>query len=80
MQALFEEWLKLAEHIGTVCVAEKRVVAGAESCTGGLIAAVLMLQTLYFKFMESYSCWLTLKFTKPEKDLKVCKLTTYTIK
>jgi nicotinamide-nucleotide amidase len=41
MNALFDEWLKLAEHIGDVCVAEKRVIVGAESCTGGLIAAVL---------------------------------------
>ena len=41
MHALFDEWLKLAEHIGTVCVAEKRMITGAESCTGGLIAAVL---------------------------------------
>ena len=41
MRALFDEWMKLAEHIGVVCVAEKRVIAGAESCTGGLIAAVL---------------------------------------
>ena len=41
MNALFDEWLKLAEHIGTVCIAQKRVIAGAESCTGGLIAAVL---------------------------------------
>ena len=41
MNALFDEWLKLAEHIGKVCVAEKRMIVGAESCTGGLIAAVL---------------------------------------
>ena len=41
MSALFDEWLKLAAHIGTVCVAEKRIIVGAESCTGGLIAAVL---------------------------------------
>lgn len=41
MTALFDEWVKLAEHIGKVCVSEKRVIAGAESCTGGLIAAVL---------------------------------------
>ena len=41
MPALFDEWLKLAEHIGAVCVAEKRVITGAESCTGGLVAAVL---------------------------------------
>ncbi len=41
MSALFNEWLKLAQHIGKVCVAENRVIAGAESCTGGLIAAVL---------------------------------------
>jgi nicotinamide-nucleotide amidase len=41
MNALFDEWLKLAEHIGEVCVAENRVIVGAESCTGGLIAAVL---------------------------------------
>lgn len=41
MHALFDEWLKLAEHIGAICVAEKRVIAGAESCTGGLIASVL---------------------------------------
>ena len=41
MHALFDEWMKLAEHIGVVCIAEKRVVTGAESCTGGLVAAVL---------------------------------------
>ncbi len=41
MNALFDEWLKLAEHIGKVCVAEERIIVGAESCTGGLIAAVL---------------------------------------
>ncbi len=41
MSALFDEWLKFATHIGTVCIAEKRVIVGAESCTGGLIAAVL---------------------------------------
>ena len=41
MHALFDEWMKLAEHIGVVCVAEKRVIVGAESCTGGLVAAVL---------------------------------------
>ncbi len=41
MGALFDEWLKLATHVGHVCVAEKRVIVGAESCTGGLIAAVL---------------------------------------
>ena len=41
MSALFDEWLKLAEHVGTVCVAEKRIIVGAESCTGGLVSAVL---------------------------------------
>lgn len=41
MSALFNEWLKLAAHIGNVCVAEKRIIVGAESCTGGLITAVL---------------------------------------
>lgn len=41
MQALYDEWLKMATHIGAVCLAEKRIVAGAESCTGGLISAVL---------------------------------------
>ena len=41
MHALFDEWLKLAQYVGTICVAEKRVIAGAESCTGGLITAVL---------------------------------------
>ena len=41
MSALFDEWTKLAEHIGKVCVAEKRIIVGAESCTGGLVAAVL---------------------------------------
>ncbi len=41
MNALFDEWIRLAEHIGKVCVAEKRIIAGGESCTGGLIAAVL---------------------------------------
>ena len=41
MSALFDEWLKFAAHIGNVCVAEKRIIVGAESCTGGLITAVL---------------------------------------
>ena len=41
MRALFDEWLMLADHIGAICVHEKRVITGAESCTGGLIAAVL---------------------------------------
>ena len=41
MQALYDEWLKMATHVGAVCLAEKRIVAGAESCTGGLISAVL---------------------------------------
>lgn len=41
MHALFDEWLKLAEHIGKVCVARKCVIVGAESCTGGLISGVL---------------------------------------
>ena len=41
MNALFDEWLKLATHIGQVCIAERRVIVGAESCTGGLITAVL---------------------------------------
>ena len=41
MNALYDEWLKLAAHIGAVCIAEKRIIVGAESCTGGLIAAVL---------------------------------------
>lgn len=41
MHALFDEWLNLADHIGKVCVTEQRVIVGAESCTGGLIAAVL---------------------------------------
>jgi nicotinamide-nucleotide amidase len=41
VNALFDEWLQLADHIGTVCIAEKRIIVGAESCTGGLITAVL---------------------------------------
>jgi len=41
MHALFDEWLQLATHLGKQCVAQGRVIAGAESCTGGLIAAVL---------------------------------------
>lgn len=41
MQALYDEWLKMAAHVGVVCVAERRIVVGAESCTGGLISAVL---------------------------------------
>lgn len=41
MHALFDEWLKLAAHLGARCVASGQVIAGAESCTGGLISAVL---------------------------------------
>jgi nicotinamide-nucleotide amidase len=41
MHALYDEWVKLAAYVGHVCIAEKQVIAGAESCTGGLISAVL---------------------------------------
>lgn len=41
MHALFDEWLKVAAHLGGRCVVQGHVIAGAESCTGGLIAAVL---------------------------------------
>ena len=43
--ALFDEWhLKLAAHLGARCVASGQVIAGAESCTGGLISAVYQRQ------------------------------------
>ena len=30
MHALFDEWIKLAAHLGENCVAQRRVIAGAE--------------------------------------------------
>jgi len=41
MAALYDEWLRLAERIGVACARHGQMIAGAESCTGGLIAAVL---------------------------------------
>jgi nicotinamide-nucleotide amidase len=41
VSALYQEWLCAAAHVGVICVAQRRVIVGAESCTGGLIAAVL---------------------------------------
>lgn len=41
MHALFDEWQLLAAQLGRACVAHGSVIAGAESCTGGLVAAVL---------------------------------------
>ncbi|MBL8309649.1 MAG: nicotinamide-nucleotide amidohydrolase family protein [Burkholderiales bacterium] len=39
--ALHPEWLALATHLGRIASARAAMVAGAESCTGGLIAATL---------------------------------------
>ena len=64
MHALFDEWLKLAEHIGTVCVAEKRVIVGAESCTGGLVAAVLT-------GVSGSSAWVDRGFVTYSNDAKM---------
>ena len=64
MNALFDEWLKLAAHIGNVCVAEKRVIVGAESCTGGLIAAVLTS-------VSGSSAWLDRGFVTYSNEAKI---------
>ena len=64
MNALFDEWLKLAAHIGNVCVAEKRVIVGAESCTGGLIAAVLTS-------VSGSSAWLDRGFVTYSNEAKM---------
>lgn len=64
MNALFGEWLKLAEHIGNVCVAEKRIIVGAESCTGGLIAAVLTS-------VSGSSAWVDRGFVTYSNDAKM---------
>ncbi|MCC7068427.1 MAG: nicotinamide-nucleotide amidohydrolase family protein [Burkholderiales bacterium] len=41
MHALFDEWMALAARLGRVCMTGGCVIAGAESCTGGLIAAAI---------------------------------------
>ncbi|MBC7708677.1 MAG: CinA family protein [Rhizobacter sp.] len=64
MSALFDEWTKLAEHIGEVCVAEKRIIVGAESCTGGLIAAVLTS-------VSGSSAWLDRTFVTYSNEAKM---------
>ena len=64
MSALFDEWLKLAEHIGKVCVAEKRIIVGAESCTGGLIMAVLTS-------VAGSSAWVDRGFVTYSNDAKM---------
>lgn len=63
MHALFDEWLKLAEHIGVVSVADKRIITGAESCTGGLIAAALTS-------VSGSSAWVDRGFVTYSNDAK----------
>lgn len=64
MHALYDEWLKLAAHIGQVCIAERRVIAGAESCTGGLISAVLTS-------VSGSSAWVDRGFVTYSNDAKM---------
>ena len=45
MRALFDEWLKLAEHVGIVCVAEKRVVDAEARLHRGLLLHATTLGT-----------------------------------
>lgn len=64
MQALFDEWLKLAEYLGRICTDEKRVIVGAESCTGGLIAAVLTS-------VSGSSAWIDRSFVTYSNEAKM---------
>ena len=64
MSALFDEWAKLAEYIGKISVAEKRVIVGAESCTGGLIAAVLTS-------VSGSSAWVDRSFVTYSNEAKI---------
>ncbi|MFN3629684.1 MAG: CinA family protein [Casimicrobiaceae bacterium] len=41
MDRLPAAWVNAAERLGAACLSRGRVLAGAESCTGGLIAATL---------------------------------------
>jgi nicotinamide-nucleotide amidase len=41
MAAISENWLQLATSLGEHCVASGVMLTGAESCTGGLIAATI---------------------------------------
>ncbi len=67
MHALFDEWLKLAACLGQQCVAGGRVIAGAESCTGGLISAVLTS-------VSGSSAWVDRTLVTYSNDAKVALL------
>jgi nicotinamide-nucleotide amidase len=64
MNVIPERWQALAREIGELCVARNEMLCGAESCTGGLIAATLTS-------VSGSSQWFDRGFTTYSNDAKM---------
>lgn len=67
MNIISAEWLDRAAQLGERCVATKHVLSGAESCTGGLIAAAITS-------VSGSSAWFDRGFVTYSNDAKVAML------
>jgi nicotinamide-nucleotide amidase len=67
MSVIPSHWLELAASLGERCIASETVLAGAESCTGGLIAATITS-------VSGSSAWFDRGFTTYSNDAKVAML------
>jgi nicotinamide-nucleotide amidase len=64
MAAISQSWLELAALLGEHCIASNVVLAGAESCTGGLIAATITS-------VSGSSAWFDRGFVTYSNDAKM---------
>jgi nicotinamide-nucleotide amidase len=67
MSVIPDLWLELAASLGERCIASETVLVGAESCTGGLIAATITS-------VSGSSAWFDRGFTTYSNDAKVAML------
>jgi nicotinamide-nucleotide amidase len=67
MSVIPDLWLELAASLGERCIASETVLAGAESCTGGLIAATITS-------VSGSSAWFDRGFTTYSNDAKIAML------
>jgi nicotinamide-nucleotide amidase len=67
MNVIPERWKILSLEIGELCVAKKAKLSGAESCTGGLIAATLTS-------VSGSSAWFDRGFTTYSNEAKISML------
>ncbi len=67
MSVLPDHWIELATSLGERCLARENVLAGAESCTGGLIAAAITS-------VSGSSAWFDRGFTTYSNEAKIAML------